>query len=232
MRAGALKQRIIIQNISSSSRNEYGEVVPTWMNYAPILGTEQVIDGVFAVAGLTNWTLGAGWADGTGKAAKNANGVGTLTPVVAIPAVIGTVYKIAYKVLDVTVDGVTLTYGGVSDTTRLADGTYTAYITATTTGSLILTPSSNGSRFSIDNTSIKVYPTYVWARVEPLSGRELFQAQQIQASINTRFTIRHITGITPKMRISYDSKNYQIESVINTNEQNREIQLMCSIMST
>ena len=124
--------------------------------------TDKVVDGVFAVTGLTDWTLGAGWADGTGKAAKNTNGVGTLTPAVAINAVIGTVYKVVYQVLDVTVDGVTLTYGGVSDTTRTSDATYTAYITATTTGSLILTPSSNGSRFSIDNVSIKPLTDVTW----------------------------------------------------------------------
>lgn len=119
------------------------------------LGAERVIDGTFSVVGLGNWVLGAGWSDGTGKAAKAADGVGTLTQAVAIPAVVGTTYKIVYQVKDVTVDGVTLTYGGVSNATKLADGTYTFYVTATTTGSLILTPSSNGSRFSIDNVSVK-----------------------------------------------------------------------------
>jgi hypothetical protein len=120
-----------------------------------LLGTERVIDGTFSVAGLGNWVLGAGWSDGTGKAAKAADGVGTLTQAVAIAAVVGTTYKIVYQVLDVTVNGVTITYGGVSDATKLADGTYTFYATATTTGSLILTPSSNASRFSIDNVSVK-----------------------------------------------------------------------------
>jgi hypothetical protein len=119
------------------------------------LGAERVIDGTFDVVGLGDWVLSAGWSDGTGKAAKAADGTGTLTQAVAIAAVVGTTYKITYQVLDVTVDGVTLTYGGVSDVTKLADGTYTFYVTAITTGSLILTPSSNGSRFSIDNVSVK-----------------------------------------------------------------------------
>lgn len=125
------------------------------LNLNATLGVERVIDGVFSVVGLGNWVLGTGWSDGTGKAAKAADGVGTLTQAVAIAAVVGTTYKIVYQVLDVTVDGVTLTYGGVSDATKLANGTYTLYVTAATTGSLILTPSSDGSRFSIDNVSVK-----------------------------------------------------------------------------
>ena len=118
-------------------------------------GAEKVIDGTFSVAGLTDWTLGAGWADGTGKAAKNVDGVGTLTQAVDIPAVVGKKYRIQYQVLDWTVDGVTVTYGGQSDAIKSANGSYSFDITASTTGSLILTPSSTGSRFSIDNVSVK-----------------------------------------------------------------------------
>lgn len=119
------------------------------------LGAERVVDGTFSVGGLPNWTLGAGWADGGGKAAKNAAGVGTLSPAVAINAVIGTTYKVTYQVLDWTVGNVTVTYGGISDVLRGSDGNYVYYLTANTASSLVFTPDVTGSRFSIDNVSVK-----------------------------------------------------------------------------
>ena len=125
------------------------------LNLNAEFGVEKVIDGTFDVVGLGDWVLGAGWSDGTGKAAKAADGTGTLTQAVAINAVVGTTYKIVYEVKDVTVSGVRLTYGGITDTGRYTDGVYTFYVTAKDAESLILTPSSNGSRFSIDNVSVK-----------------------------------------------------------------------------
>ncbi len=71
-----------------------------------------------------------------------------------------------------------------------------------------------------------------WAQVEPLRGREYFTGKQIQSGIDTRFTIRYIAGITPKMRILYNSLSYDIESIINIDERNRELQIMCSRIAT
>lgn len=67
----------------------------------------------------------------------------------------------------------------------------------------------------------------VWAAVEPISGREYFSSQQIQAEVTTRIRIRHKTGITPVMRVSWGTRLYDIISVIEINERNREIHLMC-----
>ena len=41
----------------------------------------------------------------------------------------------------------------------------------------------------------------VWARFEPLTGRELFQAQQVQSRATTRITIRAYPGLTSKNQI-------------------------------
>jgi len=71
-----------------------------------------------------------------------------------------------------------------------------------------------------------------WAQIEPLNGREYFAGQQFQSKVDTRFTMRYSTGITPKMRIFYNSMAYDIESIININERNRELQLMCSKVTT
>lgn len=67
----------------------------------------------------------------------------------------------------------------------------------------------------------------VWASIEPLSGREYFAAQQINAEVSTKITIRYRAGIKPTMRIIFKSRIYEILSVINTREQKRELTLMC-----
>ena len=77
---------------------------------------------------------------------------------------------------------------------------------------------------------VKSWGTFatVHANVLPVRGREFFDAQQINAETTTKFVIRYLAGITQKMRISYDSKFYNIQSIINVGERDRMIELMCS----
>jgi len=69
----------------------------------------------------------------------------------------------------------------------------------------------------------------VWASVEPLSGREYFAAAQMQSEVSTRIVIRPISGVTltPKDRVKFGSRYFDIQSVINRDERNRELQLLC-----
>jgi SPP1 family predicted phage head-tail adaptor len=68
----------------------------------------------------------------------------------------------------------------------------------------------------------------VWASVEPLQGREYFAASQFQSRIDTKVTLRYSTvNITPKMTVHNGTHIYNIETVINPELRNREIQLMC-----
>lgn len=67
----------------------------------------------------------------------------------------------------------------------------------------------------------------VWAAVEPLRGREYFQAQQTHAEVSYRVRIRHRADILPTMRVLHAGKTLEILSVINIDERNRELHLMC-----
>lgn len=67
----------------------------------------------------------------------------------------------------------------------------------------------------------------VWASVEPLQGREFFAADQINSEITTRIRLRYLSGITQDMRISFDSRIYDIRSIIQVREIHHEMQLMC-----
>ena len=68
----------------------------------------------------------------------------------------------------------------------------------------------------------------VRASVEPLRGREYFGAEQEQAEVSTRIRIRYIAGVLPKMRVLFGSKLYDIVSVINAEERNFHMELMCN----
>ena len=78
---------------------------------------------------------------------------------------------------------------------------------------------------------IKSWSTYAtrWAAIEPLLGREYWAAQQVVAENSVRFRLRYdatTAAITPKMRVSYDGRLFDIQSVVNVREQNIEIVLM------
>ena len=53
----------------------------------------------------------------------------------------------------------------------------------------------------------------VWARVEPLGGREGFGQQQFVATGDVRFTIRWRDDVTPLHRVVHDGQVYDVMSV-------------------
>lgn len=54
----------------------------------------------------------------------------------------------------------------------------------------------------------------VWARVEPIAGREPFGQQQFVAKGDVRFTIRFRNDLTPLDRIVYGEREYDVLSVL------------------
>lgn len=53
----------------------------------------------------------------------------------------------------------------------------------------------------------------VWAKREPLGGSEQFGSDQRFARQSAVFTVRHLPGLTPAMRINCEGQYYQIEDV-------------------
>lgn len=66
-----------------------------------------------------------------------------------------------------------------------------------------------------------------WASVEPLSGREYFDAQQVNADVTHKASMRYQFGIDSTMRILLGSRMLLILEVLNTEERSRELTLMC-----
>ena len=92
---------------------------------------------------------------------------------------------------------------------------------------VIQTPAEDNDSYG---QAIKTWGTFatVHAAVEPLNGREFLAAAQINAETTTKITIRYLSGITQKMRISYDNRLFNIEAMKNIGERDRQIELMCS----
>lgn len=76
---------------------------------------------------------------------------------------------------------------------------------------------------------IPAWTTYdqVWASIEPIVGREYFASKETRSQSTHRVRIRYRSGVTTKMRIYWDSRYFDIESVLNLEEKDRELVLMC-----
>jgi SPP1 family predicted phage head-tail adaptor len=66
----------------------------------------------------------------------------------------------------------------------------------------------------------------VWGAVEPLSGREFIEANQVQADVTYRLRIRYLSGIAPEMRVKEGTHTYHIDAVLDQKGERRELYLM------
>ena len=67
----------------------------------------------------------------------------------------------------------------------------------------------------------------VWGAIEPLSGKEYFAQQQVQAEAEVRIVLRFYSGIDESWVIKHDGKYYDIVDVLNHEERDRMLTVMC-----
>lgn len=67
-----------------------------------------------------------------------------------------------------------------------------------------------------------------WAGIQPLSGRELEMAQAIHTEVNHMVTLRYRSGITAAMRVLYQGRIFNIQSVMDVDTRHKTLQIMCS----
>ncbi len=68
----------------------------------------------------------------------------------------------------------------------------------------------------------------VWAHVAPASGREYEENQRIREELTYKISTRFIPGVRANMKILFDARVFEIISVINYGERNRELQFVCT----
>lgn len=83
------------------------------------------------------------------------------------------------------------------------------------------------------------WPTVVtrWASIKPLSGRELFMAQQVRADVTHKVVLRYFkdgttfslrAGVKPTMRLVYQQRRkLNVVSCIDIDELHEELELLC-----
>jgi len=71
--------------------------------------------------------------------------------------------------------------------------------------------------------------TIVWAAIEPLSGRELFAAQQANAEVTTKVTIRYRDDVDRTMKVRHNKSGAEFEILYDINPKfaNVKLELMC-----
>lgn len=70
-----------------------------------------------------------------------------------------------------------------------------------------------------------------WASIEPISGREYFNASGERAEVTHKIDVQYcseLADLKPKDRAVYGSRVFNIRSVVNVEERGRKLLLMCT----
>lgn len=65
------------------------------------------------------------------------------------------------------------------------------------------------------------------AGIFPISGREFFAAETVNSEVSHKVIMRYVPGVRPDMRVKFGERVFNIISVINFQEKNTELQLLC-----
>jgi len=68
---------------------------------------------------------------------------------------------------------------------------------------------------------------WVWASVEPLSGRERWTAQQVAPDVTHRVRMRYRSDVTPAVQLIHNTRTLRVESAINLEERDEQLELLC-----
>ena len=67
---------------------------------------------------------------------------------------------------------------------------------------------------------------FCWCAVEPLSGREFWEAAAVNRENEVRFTIRYRKDVSPEMRIRLDGTVYDITSILDKNNRHEALEIL------
>ena len=70
--------------------------------------------------------------------------------------------------------------------------------------------------------------TNAYAAIEPSSARELMAAHAVMSEVTHLVMLRWQAGILPSMRVNYDGMLLNIQSIINKNQDSKELVLVCT----
>ena len=88
-------------------------------------------------------------------------------------------------------------------------------------------PLNDYGEIEVNNQETWIDIAVVRAGIYPISGKEFFAAETVNSEITHKVKIRYIKGLSPSMRIKFNNRIFSIESIINFQEKNIELQLLC-----
>lgn len=68
----------------------------------------------------------------------------------------------------------------------------------------------------------------VFAKIEPLMGRELVNAQQIAASVTHLVKLRFVAGVDNRCEVAFGSRTFDVNAVKDLEERQFELWLYCT----
>lgn len=68
----------------------------------------------------------------------------------------------------------------------------------------------------------------LWADVNPVRGKEYFEAQKVVPEMQYKIITRYREGITPDMLVKWRGKELNINAVINISGKDEHMELMCT----
>lgn len=68
----------------------------------------------------------------------------------------------------------------------------------------------------------------VWGAIEPLTAKEFTAIEQTQNEVKVRIVMRYYAGMDESWRVVNGGRAYAIESIINENDRDRMLTLLCS----
>jgi SPP1 family predicted phage head-tail adaptor len=86
---------------------------------------------------------------------------------------------------------------------------------------------STSNEYGSQSETWTVFLSQVCASIDPISGKEYFSSNAVNPEVTHKVRMRYSAGINPKMRVKFGARYFYIESVINFEERNRELLLMC-----
>jgi SPP1 family predicted phage head-tail adaptor len=91
--------------------------------------------------------------------------------------------------------------------------------------SLQASAETRGSDGEITRTWVTV--TTVWASVAPTGGKEYVSEDMLKAAASHLITTRYRPGLDTSMRVLFGTRVFNIESIVNKDERDRELVLVC-----
>lgn len=68
----------------------------------------------------------------------------------------------------------------------------------------------------------------VWAEMKPVRGTEFLEYYKDANALQYKITIRYRSGVTEKDVLEYNDRQFEINSIININEENVALEIYCT----